>query len=244
MADDKKDIPLLVSNDAASVGDSVNASDKQPLDLVAINRILRECGAGDAEPGVSHCLLEYAYRYVCEVLDEALAVSQHASKKVVDAADVQLALAYKAESLDTALPREMLAELATAKNAQPLPAVRPLAGIRLPSERHCLTAPNYRQRHRRQEARGLGRIQAPLVTAATVGGGSAPQLFNHPLLVTPGAAGGSGALTVPSGAHATGGGTVMRVLPGNTPLMKVSTSGPSSTMPLPSQGLKRHLDAD
>lgn len=40
----------------------------------------------------------------------------------------------------------MLTEVATTRNAQPLPPARTLAGLRLPADRFCLTAPNYRLR--------------------------------------------------------------------------------------------------
>ena len=40
--------------------------------------------------------------------------------------------------------REVLLEMARAKNATPLPVPKPTCGLRLPPDRHCLTACNYK----------------------------------------------------------------------------------------------------
>lgn len=43
-------------------------------------------------------------------------------------------------------PREVLLEVARAKNSQPLSFIKPHSGIRLPPERYCLLAQNYKLR--------------------------------------------------------------------------------------------------
>lgn len=43
-------------------------------------------------------------------------------------------------------PREVLLEVARAKNSQPLSFIKPHSGIRLPPERYCLLASNYKLR--------------------------------------------------------------------------------------------------
>ena len=43
-------------------------------------------------------------------------------------------------------PREVLLEVAKQKNTQPLPTIKPHSGIRLPPDRHCLLAANYKLR--------------------------------------------------------------------------------------------------
>lgn len=43
-------------------------------------------------------------------------------------------------------PREVLLEVAKMKNSQPLPTIKPHSGIRLPPDRHCLLAANYKLR--------------------------------------------------------------------------------------------------
>lgn len=42
--------------------------------------------------------------------------------------------------------REVLLEVAKQKNTQPLPLIKPHSGIRLPPDRHCLLAQNYKLR--------------------------------------------------------------------------------------------------
>lgn len=43
-------------------------------------------------------------------------------------------------------PREVLTEVSKQKNTQPLPMIKPHSGIRLPPDRHCLLAANYKLR--------------------------------------------------------------------------------------------------
>lgn len=43
-------------------------------------------------------------------------------------------------------PREVLTEVSKQKNSQPLPMIKPHSGIRLPPDRHCLLAANYKLR--------------------------------------------------------------------------------------------------
>lgn len=43
-------------------------------------------------------------------------------------------------------PREVLIEVAKQKNAQPLPTIKPHSGLRLPPDRHCLLAANFKLR--------------------------------------------------------------------------------------------------
>jgi len=43
-------------------------------------------------------------------------------------------------------PREVLIEVAKQKNCQPLPTIKPHSGLRLPPDRHCLLAANYKLR--------------------------------------------------------------------------------------------------
>ena len=59
--------------------------------------------------------------------------------------DVQLAIQQIIQSEFTGPPsREMMAELATERNKEPLPIITEKFGVRLPGERFCLTQPNYK----------------------------------------------------------------------------------------------------
>ena len=39
---------------------------------------------------------------------------------------------------------QLLMDIAKHKNSQPLPLIKPYSGLRLPPDRYCLSAPNYR----------------------------------------------------------------------------------------------------
>ena len=128
--------------------------------------ILRDMGIHDFDPRVVNQMLEFSYRYVTNILEDSRVYSQHARKKTVDIEDVKLAVQMqvgafllitsfvifvkmytnvKADQNFTAPPpREVLLDLARTKNAVQLPLIKPALGIRLPPDRHCLTACNYK----------------------------------------------------------------------------------------------------
>merc|ERR1712203_759547 len=93
----------------------------------------------------------FSYRYVTGILEDARVYSSHARKKTLDTEDVKLAVQLAAEQGFTSPPpREALLELARAKNATQLPLIQPKAGVRLPPDRHCLTATNYKLKTRQR----------------------------------------------------------------------------------------------
>ncbi len=63
-----------------------------PKDAQVMTAILKDMGVSDFEPRVVTQMLEFSYRYVTNVLEDARAVSAHARKKTVDVEDVQLAV--------------------------------------------------------------------------------------------------------------------------------------------------------
>lgn len=107
--------------------------------------ILRDLGIQDYEPAVLTQMVEFSYRYVTKVLEDAKMYSAHARKRNIDLDDVKLAVQVMCEQTVTSPPtRDVLLELAQAKNNTQLPLVKPGAGLRLPPDRHCLTSTNYR----------------------------------------------------------------------------------------------------
>ena len=54
--------------------------------------ILKDLGIMEYEPRVLNQLLEFAYRYMTTILDDAKMVSSHAKKKAVDVDDIKLAV--------------------------------------------------------------------------------------------------------------------------------------------------------
>ncbi|KAK2179583.1 hypothetical protein NP493_482g02003 [Ridgeia piscesae] len=116
-----------------------------PKDAQVMMAILKEMGVTEYEPRVINQMLEFSYRYITDVLDEAKVYSSHANKKMIDVEDVKLAVQCLLEhSFTSPPPRDLLMDLARQKNSVPLPPIRPYTGPKLPPERYCLTAANYR----------------------------------------------------------------------------------------------------
>ncbi|KAK7799108.1 hypothetical protein U0070_021014 [Myodes glareolus] len=140
-----------------------------PRDALVMAQILKDMGITEYEPRVINQMLEFAFRYVTTILDDAKIYSSHAKKPTVDADDVRLAIQCRADqSFTSPPPRDFLLDIARQKNQTPLPLIKPYAGPRLPPDRYCLTAPNYRLKSLIKKGPNQGR----LVPRLGVGGGS------------------------------------------------------------------------
>ncbi|XP_054739809.1 transcription initiation factor TFIID subunit 9 [Anastrepha obliqua] len=118
-----------------------------PKDAQVIMSILKELNVQDYEPRVINQLLEFTYRYVTCILDDAKVFANHARKKTIDLDDVKLATEVVLDKAFTCPPpRHILAKLAEVRNAMPLPPIKPHCGLRLPPDRYCLSACNYKLR--------------------------------------------------------------------------------------------------
>ncbi|GBP18059.1 Transcription initiation factor TFIID subunit 9 [Eumeta japonica] len=116
-----------------------------PKDAQVIMAIMKDIGITDYEPRVVNQLLEFTYRYVTTVLDDARVFANHAKKKSIDLDDVRLGVQLQLEkNFTTPPPREVLLEIARGKNVNPLPTIKPHCGLRLPPDRYCLSGCNYR----------------------------------------------------------------------------------------------------
>uniref|UniRef100_A0A2R5LNN0 Putative transcription initiation factor n=1 Tax=Ornithodoros turicata TaxID=34597 RepID=A0A2R5LNN0_9ACAR len=116
-----------------------------PKDAQVMSAILKDMGITEYEPRVINQMLEFTYRYVTTILDDARLFSSHAKKRTVDADDVRLAVQMQADkSFTSPPPRDLLMEIARQKNSTPLPLIKANAGPRLPPDRYSLTACNYR----------------------------------------------------------------------------------------------------
>ncbi|KAH3806674.1 transcription initiation factor TFIID subunit 9B-like [Dreissena polymorpha] len=139
-----------------------------PRDAQVMAAILKDMGVTDYEPRLINQMLEFTYRYVTDVLDDAKVYSSHSSKKSIDTEDVQLAVQCCMDtSFTTPPPRDLLLEIARHKNAQSLPLIKPYSGPRLPPDRYCLSAPNYKLVNRKKQ---LHRIQIGLPVNQLIGG--------------------------------------------------------------------------
>ncbi|XP_063625525.1 transcription initiation factor TFIID subunit 9 [Cydia splendana] len=126
---------------------SSNQTKHIPKDAQVIMSIMKEVGVTDYEPRVVNQLLEFTYRYVTSILDDARVFANHAKKKSIDIEDVRLAVQLQLDkSFTSPPPREVLLEIARVKNVNPLPLIKPHCGLRLPPDRYCLSACNYRLR--------------------------------------------------------------------------------------------------
>ncbi|KXS09322.1 TFIID-31kDa-domain-containing protein [Gonapodya prolifera JEL478] len=127
----------------ATQGGTSGAPDR-PNDAKAIDSILRSMGAR-ADSRTVYMLLEFAYRYAVEILQDSHEFAVHAGRSEVKEADVKLAVDARATHSFTSPPtREFLAEIAEKRNALPLPTVGERYGPRLPPQNFLLTHPNFR----------------------------------------------------------------------------------------------------
>ncbi|CAH3163807.1 unnamed protein product [Porites lobata] len=121
------------------------AAKSTPKDALVMAAILKEMGISEYDPRVINQMLEYTYRYITTVLEDALVYCKHAGKKELDADDVQLAIQSRLDhSYTNPPPREFLIEIARQKNRLPLPQIQAKSGLRLPPDRYCLTSTNYK----------------------------------------------------------------------------------------------------
>lgn len=78
-------------------------------------------------------------------MDDSRVYANHAKKKFIDLDDVRLAVKMQLERTFTnPPPRDVLLEVARAKNSIPLPFIKASHGLRLPPDRYCLNSTNYR----------------------------------------------------------------------------------------------------
>uniref|UniRef100_A0A2K5EGK2 Transcription initiation factor TFIID subunit 9 n=1 Tax=Aotus nancymaae TaxID=37293 RepID=A0A2K5EGK2_AOTNA len=141
-----------------------------PKDAQMMAQILKDMGITEYEPRVINQMLEFAFRYVTTILDDAKIYSSHAKKATVDADDVRLAIQCRADqSFTSPLPRDFLLDIARQRNQMPLPLIKPYSGPRLPPDRYCLTAPNYRLKSLQKKAStSAGRITVPRLSVGSV----------------------------------------------------------------------------
>ncbi|KAK9823629.1 hypothetical protein WJX72_004340 [[Myrmecia] bisecta] len=133
-------------------------SAQKPKDAQLFEEMLESMGVKEHEPRVILQLLDFMYRYVAEVLQDADAYSERCSKRKGELTREDILLAIQArEGLgeawhpDAFAPvaftqppaQNVLNELAARRNKQKLPALGKKAGLRLPPDADCLLAPNY-----------------------------------------------------------------------------------------------------
>ena len=116
-----------------------------PKDAQMMAQILKGMGITEYEPRVINQMLEVAFWYVTTILDDAKIYSIMLRKLLL----MQMMCDWQSSVLLTSLlpllPQEtFLLDIARQRNQTPLPWIKPYSGPRLPPDRYCLTAPNYR----------------------------------------------------------------------------------------------------
>ncbi|KAK1163287.1 transcription initiation factor TFIID subunit 9 [Acipenser oxyrinchus oxyrinchus] len=142
-----------------------------PKDAQVMTQILKDMGITEYEPRVINQMLEFTYRYVTTIIEDAKIYSTHAKKSNVDADDVRLAIQCRMDqSFTSPPPRDFLLEVARQKNQTPLPLIKPYTGPRLPPDRYCLTAPNYRLKslQKKKVSSSAGRITVPRLSVGAM----------------------------------------------------------------------------
>eukprot|EP01112_Ceratiomyxa_fruticulosa_P011966 TRINITY_DN3297_c0_g1_i1.p1 TRINITY_DN3297_c0_g1~~TRINITY_DN3297_c0_g1_i1.p1 ORF type:complete len:222 (+),score=73.39 TRINITY_DN3297_c0_g1_i1:266-931(+) len=135
------------STSASQQEDSSNSILKNPdvpRDAKIMAMVLKAMGVDEYEPKVVNQLLEFMYRYVYEVFQDAQLYADHAGKGDIDLHDIKLAIQSRVNySFTQPPPRELLLQLAASKNNLNLPPIPTKFGVHLPPEEYCLIAPNY-----------------------------------------------------------------------------------------------------
>ncbi|XP_062289406.1 transcription initiation factor TFIID subunit 9 [Scomber scombrus] len=141
-----------------------------PKDAQVMIQILKDMGITEYEPRVINQMLEFTYRYVTTIIEDAKIYATHAKKSTVDADDIKLAIQCRMDqSFTSPPPRDFLLEVARQKNMTPLPLIKPYTGPRLPPDRYCLTAPNYRLKTvQKKVSSSAGRITVPRLSVGAV----------------------------------------------------------------------------
>jgi transcription initiation factor TFIID subunit 9B len=92
-----------------------------PRDAKIISVILRSLGIEECEPKVITQLLEFAYKYTTDVLEDALLFAGHCNRSSINMNDVKLSLQTKVgKHFVPPPPRQYLSDIAVSVNSKPL----------------------------------------------------------------------------------------------------------------------------
>ncbi|KAJ7068122.1 transcription initiation factor IID, 31kD subunit-domain-containing protein [Mycena amicta] len=96
----------------------------------------------DVQPAVLHQLLDFSHRYTATVLTDANVYAEYAGRSgKIEMDDVILAVQARVGwEFGGRVPKETILSLATEVNAQPLPSVPEVFGVRMPPASDCLTS--------------------------------------------------------------------------------------------------------
>ncbi|NWH35760.1 TAF9 factor, partial [Chloropsis hardwickii] len=123
-----------------------------PKDAQVMAQILKDMGITEYEPRVINQMLEFAY----SERGRAGRARGNPGRSGEGHGDVAVSL-------------QFLLDIARQKNQTPLPLIKPYSGPRLPPDRYCLTAPNYRLKSLQKKVSSTaGRITVPRLSVGAV----------------------------------------------------------------------------
>jgi transcription initiation factor TFIID subunit 9B len=127
-----------------------------PKPAVDVVNLLKSMGVEDYEPRVVNQLLDFMYRYVSEVLQDAEAfATTAASKQRGDVDRQEVAQAIQCRTLHSFVQpptQPMLDEIATRINSRPLPVYKKRHGLIIPpNDEEYLAGPNFQYRPDKDE---------------------------------------------------------------------------------------------
>ncbi|XDB63615.1 hypothetical protein AB1E18_016942 [Capra hircus] len=144
-----------------------------PKDAQMMAQILKGMGIPEYEPRVINQMLEVASWYVTTILDDAKFIQVMLRKLLL----TQIMFFHLSSP-----KRFFLLDIARQRNQTPLPLIKPYLGPRLPPDRYCLTAPNYRLKslQKKKVSTSIGRMTVPQLSV-----GSVTSRPSTPMLGTP-----------------------------------------------------------
>ena len=123
--------------------DAYLAAENVPSEAKVVACVLKSQGIDLYDEHVIPILLDFLHAYMSDVLQDALGLAHHAQRNVVTDADVRLAVEERlSRHFQMTQPRTLLANLAAATNAAPLPVNTTGTQVPLPPGA-CLTAQNF-----------------------------------------------------------------------------------------------------
>jgi len=112
----------------------------RPKDARLLHLILTSLNVQSYDERVPVMLLDFAYRYTANVLQDAQIYAEHGrASGNVNAEDIRMAVLSRINhSFRGQQPKEFLLEMAAERNKKPLPPVEKQFGLRLPPDKYCL----------------------------------------------------------------------------------------------------------
>lgn len=120
-----------------------------PRDVRLLHLLLASQSIHAYEDQVSLQLMDFAHRYTKGVLKDAVMYNEYASNgsnnSEITVEDIRLAIGARTQyQFKPTAPKELLLQLAQQRNKKPLPQVLSMWGVRLPPEKYCLTAKEWK----------------------------------------------------------------------------------------------------